>query len=266
MKIGASTGTLFPDFLTEDAVDVLARLGFSTIEVLPQTFGEYLPAFSRVVAGRVRDAGISVHSVHTLHHLHDVFSPYRRRRQEGVELFAQVIEFAAMLDARCLIWHGLSLRDRDATWDDFREMLARLSDMACRAGLTLSLENVSWCRVRDRASVAQVRDWELPVGFTFDPFQAAEAGIDPVVLPGAMGNRLINVHLSDYRAGQGRHLPPGEGTLPWRKVIEAVIATGYSGPLIIEGNCRADLSRLVDAREFVSELVRREIEDSTGIQ
>lgn len=257
MLIGASTGTLYPHQLTEDAVETLARMGFPAAEVVLQTAGEYEAGFVRALECRARAAGTSVTSVHTLTGLHPLFDPYPRRRDEGRAALQRAIEAAATLGARTLIWHGPTLRDlpEGVASGQFREVLADVAAAAAEAGVTLTLENVSWCVVRDAERVQAVRAWGLPVGFTFDPFQAAEAGVDAVDLIDAMGDALVNVHLSDHAPGGRRHLPVGEGVIPWRAILGRVRAAGYTGPLILEGNCDGDLSRLERSRQVLTDLL-----------
>lgn len=257
MLIGASTGTLYPHQHTEDAVETLARLGFPAIEVVLQTAGEYEPGFVRALAARAHAGGTAVTSVHTFTALHLLFDPYPRRRAEGRRALLRAIDAAATLGARVLIWHGPTRRDlpEGVASERLRAVLADLGDVAAAAGVTLSLENVSWCLVRDAESVQVVRGWGLPVGFTFDPFQAAEAGVDGGELLDAMRGALVNVHLSDHAPGGRRHLPVGEGTIAWRNLLTWLRAIGYTGPLILEGNCEGDVSRLLRSRQVVADLV-----------
>src|SRR4029453_15622378 len=72
--------------------------------------------------------------------------------------------------------------------------------------------------------------------FSFDPFQADEAGANPFMILSAMEGRVFDVHLSDRREHDpgNRHLPPGEGDLPWPALLRAIAGT-YSGPLMLEG-------------------------------
>jgi hypothetical protein len=74
------------------------------------------------------------------------------------------------------------------------------------------------------------------LGFVFDPFQAMRAEANPFMILAAMGNRLVNVHISDYAEGapEHHHLPPGEGAIPWSALLRAIAGSGYRGPLILE--------------------------------
>jgi len=93
----------------------------------------------------------------------------------------------------------------------------------------------------------------LPVGFTFDTFQAGESGTDPAALIHAMNSRLTTVHLADHAPGSPRHLPPGEGALDWHAILRALQTAGYTGPLILEPAHVKDPATLLRARDFMQQ-------------
>src|SRR5262249_17937420 len=154
--------------------------------------------------------------------------------EEGEALFPQAIEGAARLGAKAVVWHGLTRQeanDEDAS-SAFLHVTERYALACAEASLTLAIENVSWCAL---ASVREVLLFgsgigELgpkgSIGFAFDPFQAAEAGANPFMMLAAMEAHLVDVHLSDHKP-ERRHLPPGEGDLPWPALIRAIVAAGY---------------------------------------
>ena len=262
MIVGASTGTLYPAMLTEDAVDRLAALGFERIEILLQTAGEHGAPFAKLLSHRLGDAGIGARSVHTFTSLLPFYDPYTRRREEAFARFQQVVDLSATIGATHIVLHGPRRRDdsSEADWQAFRETLALLASTSGEAGVQLTVENVSWCLVRDVETVECLRSWRLPVGLTFDPFQAAEAGADPLRLLAAMGGDLANVHLSDYAPDMARHLPIGEGTLDFRAILSACRDAGYVGPFILETSAGDDFDGLISSRRRVTELLA-EIED-----
>src|SRR5690606_37065689 len=96
------------------------------------------------------------------------------------------------------------------------------------------------------------------IGFVFDPFQAAEAGANPFMMLAAMGNRIVNVHISDYSEENPglRHLPPGDGDLPWSALIRAIAGSGYSGPMMIEGPLGTDDEAITRVRRKIDPLIR----------
>lgn len=251
---------------TEEVPDAAARAGLFELEVMLQTPGEYSAGFMRELGARCRAAGSKVHAIHLWQQLHPLLSPYARRAREGRTLFARAIDGAVDLGGKVVVWHG-PRRDELRTADDQARFLDAVADRgaACAAaGLKLAIENVSWCAlasVRDvMAFAASVREFDPRaerIGFAFDPFQADEAGANPFMILSAMEGRVFDVHLSDrLEDGSGhRHLPPGEGSLPWPALLRAISGV-YSGPLLLEGVVGDDLARLDSARRYLDPLLR----------
>jgi hypothetical protein len=251
---------------TEEVPERAAALGIHTVELMLQTAGEYDPTYIANLAARVRDAGVTVRSVHTMHRLHPLFDRYPRRREEGRALFERGIEAAAALGADVVVWHGArsgEVRDVEG-WERFVEVTAELAAACGRAGVTLGLENVSWCAlatVRDIVRMATRMDEIGPpqhLGFVFDPFQAMRADANPFMILAAMGNRLVNVHISDYSEDRPdhTHLPPGDGSLPWSALLRAIAGGGYGGPMILESPLGDGAATLERVRGFIEPRIR----------
>jgi uncharacterized protein len=265
VTIGISSGAFYPHTLTEDVPFAAARLGVSAIEVMLQTPGEYDPAFIARLATNAETAGVTIHSVHTLEQLHPMLDRYPRRAEEGRALFQRGIDAAAALGATVLVWHGArkqQVRSPEG-WERFVTLTRELADACGEAGVTLGLEN------HVNGALSQVRDvvefakrlgdigTRQQVGFVFDPFQAAEAGANAFMMLAAMGNRIANVHISDYseRDPGLRHLPPGDGDLPWSALVRAIAGSGYSGPMMIEGPLGRDNATITRVRAKLEPLI-----------
>jgi sugar phosphate isomerase/epimerase len=266
VQLGTSTGAFYPHTLTENVPFAARQLGISTIEVMLQSHGEYDPAFLRTVASNARAAGVTVHSMHLLSRVHPFFDPYSRRVEEAHTLFRQAVDGAVELGARVIVWHGPDSHQvaTDEGWERFID-LARMLAITCgEAGMTLGIENVSYGAVSQVRNVVNLalRLEEIgtseQVGFVFDPFQAAEAGANPFMVLAAMGNRLVNVHISDYRNHDSavRHLLPGDGDLPWSALIRAVAGSGYRGPIMVEGPLRTGDDSMERVRKTLEPLIR----------
>lgn len=266
VTIGVSSGAFYPHTPTEDSPFIAARRGLSTIEVMLQTPGEYAPAFVSRLAENARTAGISIYSLHTMEPLHPMLDRYPRRAAEARALFQQGIEAAATVGAQVLVWHGARRTQVTSPegWERFIALTRELAAACGEAGVTLALENHSLgalTQVRDVVDFAK-RLGDIgsrrQIGFVFDPFQAAEAGANPFMMLAAMGNRIVNVHISDYKEddpGQ-RHLPPGDGDLPWSALVRAIAGSGYSGPMMIEGPLGQDDTTITRVRERLNPLIR----------
>jgi predicted metal-dependent hydrolase len=165
-----------------------------------------------------------------------------------------------------LVWHG-ARRKQVETEEGRERFLALTRELAgeCgEAGITLGLENhaiSALAQVRDVVDLAK-RLGDIgsrrEIGFVFDPFQAAEAGANPFMMLAAMGNRIVNVHISDYSEENPglRHLPPGDGDLPWSALIRAIAGSGYSGPMMIEGPLGTDDEAITRVRRKIDPLIR----------
>jgi len=266
VQLGASSGAFYPHTPTEDAPLLASSLGISAIEIMLQTQGEYDPAFIRRVANNAAATGVEVTSVHTLTRLHPFFDPYPRRVVEGRALFQLAIEACVALGAKVLVWHGPNRTQvaNDDGWERFIALSRELARACGEAGITLGIENVSYgplARVRNVVNFAtRLKDLgsRRHIGFVFDPFQAAEAGANPFMMLAAMGNRVVNVHMSDYREHDrgARHLLPGDGDLPWSALLRSIAGSGYSGPIMIEGPLGSDGSGIARVRQTLEPLLR----------
>lgn len=266
VELAMSSGALYPHTATEDIPAAAAARGFRTVELMLQTAGEYDPVFIENLARNAREADVHVYSIHTMATLHHLMSPYHRRAEEGRKLFQQAIDAAAILGARVVVWHGPTKTEvaTDAGWERFLAISRELATACGEAGVTLGIENVSRCALSQVRHVANFAR-ELgnlgtreEIGFVFDPFQASEAGANPFMMLAAMGNRVVNVHISDYLENEpsARHLPPGEGDLPWPALIRAIAGSGYSGPLMIEGALGENHETLHRVRQRLEPLIR----------
>jgi sugar phosphate isomerase/epimerase len=251
-EIGVSTAALYPTHLTEDALTVAGELGFPVVEVFLQTREEYMPAFGKTLDQRRRAFGTRIHSLHLHSDFFELWSPYPRMLHEARERFQHTLDIAARLGAQALTWHGIRFGLKNPAFvARFLDSTAWAAEQARAAGVTLCLENVSWCYLRTPEQIRTIDEHGVPVGFTFDSFQAGETPTDPATLIRAMDGRLTTVHLADYDPSGPRHLPLGEGKLDWLAILRALEAVGYDGPLIIELAGVDNLDTLRASRAFI---------------
>jgi sugar phosphate isomerase/epimerase len=265
LRLGISSGSLYPWAVTEATPEIAAGWGIRDIELLLQTPGEHSPEFLRGVVREATKRGLKVNSIHPYQELFSLFSAYQRRTDEALLSFERVIETAGELGIKAIVWHGLD-RPFSITPERKALMLKHTERLAARcheAGVTLALENASasaLATVRDLfAFLPRIPELGPPgsIGFTFDSFQAAEAGANPFMVLAAMEGYIANVHLSDAIEGDPavRHLPPGDGSLPWAALIRAIAGSGYRGPMLIEGPLDPDGAAWNRARATIEPLV-----------
>ncbi len=262
-EIGVSTAALYPTHLTEDALTAAGELGFPVAEVFLQTREEYTPAFGKVLDERRRAFRMRVHSMHLHNDFFELWSPYPRMLTEARERFLHTLEIATLLEAQALTWHGIRFGFKNPAFvARFLESTTWAAEQAHAAGVTLCLENVSWCYLRTPEQIRTLDEHNVPVGFTFDSFQAGETPTDPAALIRAMDGRLTTVHLADYDPAGPRHLPLGAGKLNWLAILHALDTVGYSGPLIIELAGVENVETLRASRTFIEQQIARYNADS----
>jgi sugar phosphate isomerase/epimerase len=129
----------------------------------------------------------------------------------------------------------------DDAWPD--EVVADLqetADLAAERGLLLALETEKPCYGASGQSMARLIDeigrencganWDPQNHFSYNG-ESFRAGYE------ALGDRVIHVHVKDALVesdGKRRTVPPGEGQVGWREQIDALIADGYGGYMVIE--------------------------------
>jgi sugar phosphate isomerase/epimerase len=258
--IGVSTGTFYPFQTMEHALHSINELGYEVAELFLQTPSEYTPIYARRILRTVLSRGIRVHSVHLHTRDFDIFSPYPPRRADSDALFRQALELASGIGAKVVNWHGARLEEieKGLSYETIWESVARWHGWALDAGLTLTLENVSWCMLRTPEHIAEALAAIPDLHFTFDSFQAAEVGIPPDEMVQAMRGHIATVHLSDFDPRGARHLPPGRGIIDWQALLLTLADVGYDGPLLLElshQTAESYESALAEGRDFLTNLI-----------
>lgn len=269
LRVGLSTGALYPGTPTERVAEIAAGWGVADLELMLQTPGEHAPAFVRDAVDRARSQGIDVRALHSYQQFFPMVTPYARRTDEAFALFATLIEATGGAGVPVIVWHGPSRDEVSAPdqWGPFLTVTSRLAELAHAAGVTIALENVSWCvlaTVRDCFALAN----RLPelgppgsLGFTFDPFQALKARANPFMILNAMAGHLVEAHLADISEealDAAPHPPralPGRGDIPWSALLRAIKGAGYRGPMMLETPFGSDGDGWRETCAFIDPLI-----------
>ena len=198
------------------------------------------------------------------------------RRREHHRLLPEMIPLARAFDSRFLIIHAPKASSMDDRLGQeyaaaVKSCVQELSDLSLR----LCVENQAVFRPRDRgyalctpASLRQFAD-EHDLVVTLDTAHAASFPYDLLEAYETLRDRLVNVHLSDFRGDLAiphwfnmhsffkHHQLPGDGDLPLREFLHRLRADRYEGLVTVEvspfaleawrsGRARAYLARCLD--------------------
>lgn len=241
MEIGVSSASFYP-LETEHAVTELIRLGFSKTELFLNSESEFDPVYCKALRKQLDAAGVSVLSVHAYTAAVEgifFFGDYPRRTADSINAYRKYFAAAEILGAKYFTFHG----DRTLTGkrsihqtpiEKHSEVLFRLAAAAKEHGVLLTQENVSWCTSADPEYIRGLKEnLGDAIGYTLDLKQARRANVPWQAYFEAMGDRLVNLHISDTR-GEKTSLLPGFGDFDYREFYRFLKNFGYSGDSIIE--------------------------------
>jgi len=260
MEIGISSASFYP-LETEFAVSELIKLGFRKTELFLNSESEFEFEYCQKLRSTLDAAGVSVVSVHAYTAAVEgiyFFGDYPRRTADSIEAYRKYFRAAEILGAKYFTFHG----DRTLTGgrsvhqtpiERHSEVLFRLANAAKEHGILIAQENVSWCTSADPAYIRGLREnLGDVIGYTLDLKQARRANIPWQAYADAMGDRIVNLHISDVK-GDKTSLLPGCGDFDYIEFYRFLKKFGYKGDSIIEVY-REDYNQffeLVDAKRYV---------------
>ena len=186
----------------------------------------------------------------------DMRAVVQKRMMQGLEACEYLGADMMVIHSPFTIWDYNNFdADEGAREALFRRCKRNLGEAVKRAeeiGCVIVVENVE-----DRDPLARV---ELAKSFESDAIKVSLdtghaqmvqglGGAPPVdYYIKAAGKSLAHIHLQDADAYADRHWPPGEGTLRWRNIFEAIHRHCDNPRLILELN---DKNKLVQGAEFL---------------
>lgn len=258
MKVGISTATFFSKVLTEDSFSVIQRCGGECAEVFLTTRYEYEPAFADLLAERT--GGLEIFSVHALNTQFEpeLFNAVPRTRRDAEELYRKVLDVGRKLGAKCYTFHGRMRLKRNMVIspEAAGRRMKELGDIALDYGVKLCFENVHWAMFNSPEFFVEAKEFCPNVGAVLDIKQARQSGRDWREYISVMGDRLMNVHLSDCDENGAIKLI-GRGCFPFEELARTLKDGGYDGPLMIEqyADNYGDVSEVADAVRYLKHIV-----------
>ena len=267
MKVGISTASIFNKTMVEDIPAMLAPLGCREIEVFLNTFSEYRADFVRLLRKRIDDAGLAVYSVHPMSSQFEsqLFSIHPRQKADALAIYREALHAARILGATHYVMHGsphLGGTAKNLELERIAPIFRELLDVAAEYGITLCLENVSWCFFHAPAFGAELKErlGDHRLKFVLDIKQAVRSGEDPFAFVEAVGEDMENWHLCDYafdEAGKLSLKMPGQGQCDFLNLAKAMVGKGYSGPAFIEvySDMYTDLQELKSSFDHMKDIL-----------
>ncbi len=259
MRIGISNAVLYPES-SEITIEKLSGAGFDLFEFFYNCDYEATSEFLGEIKSKSNGADfVSIHPYTAFAEGVLFFSACERRTVESIEKYRKVFLAAKELGVSYFTFHGDRFygasAKKYALSEDSEKTLSRLSGVAKECGIRLCLENVSWCKSSSVEYVSDVSERVAEIGFTLDLKQARRAGIDYKEYIKVMGDKLCNIHVSDFDEARDCLLP-GKGKFDFYRFREELESIGYKGDILIEVYSQnfSDFSELAKSKEFLEKI------------
>ncbi len=161
-------------------------------------------------------------------------------RNRRIDFHCRAIDIASSLGSQCVsLWSGI-LRDGatdDEAWRRLTEGLGKVIEHAARKQVVLGFEPEPGMFVDTMERFARLRErvdspW---LRLTLDVGHLHCMGEVPIADQiDRWGERIVNVHIEDMRAGVHEHLMFGEGEIDFPPVLDALARAGYQGGVHVE--------------------------------
>ena len=189
----------------------MLRLGYRRFEVFLNAMEELSSPFLRGLGERARAYGASFVSVHPFTSAAEstlLFGDYPRRTREGFDFYRRYLAAAAQLGARWVVIHGQPQGHGALSDEGYWRRFGELYQLGKEEGAFPAQENVRQHRsARPEFIAGMARYLGEDCAFVLDVKQCRMAGARVEDMVGAMGPRLVHVHLSDAAPGRPCLLP-----------------------------------------------------------
>lgn len=235
MKIGMSSSCFYPENI-EDGFKKVGELGTKTAELFVNSPCEMQSPIINELLAIQKNYGINIRTVHPFTSAFETFfffSAYDRRRYDGIEFYKRYFEAANRFGAEAVVFHGgLSKSDTDVEF--YAQCYSLLHNAAREQGIFIAHENVVDHMCSSPEYMKNLADY---IGDDFrmvlDIKQCRRSGEDEYKFIKLLGDKIIQVHISDYDIGKDC-LAPGIGKYDFAKLFFELKNAGYDKTALIE--------------------------------
>jgi sugar phosphate isomerase/epimerase len=236
-----------------DALEILAEIGYRSVAITldhgplnpfaadwPAHLSRLKETLRRLKLKNVIETGARF--LLDARHKHEptLVSVGKAERNKRVDFLQRAIDAASVLDSDCVsLWSGIRLGDDsdEAVLERLAESLRQVVRHATNSGVTIGFEPEPGMFIDTMKSYSRLLQWiDAPhLQLTLDVGHLWCQGELPIAdYIARWGQRIVNVHIEDMRAGVHEHLMFGEGQMHFPPILESLAKTGYKGGLHVE--------------------------------
>jgi sugar phosphate isomerase/epimerase len=214
LELYSVRGELAKDLL--GTVAAVGKMGYQVVEFYAP-YLDWTPATAKSVRNVLDDTGLKCHSTHNNG---PSFTP------DGLK---KAIELNQIIGSKYLIMASAPHIAGIDGWKALGDQLTALSEQLKPMRMATGYHNhqVEWRPVEGKRPMdVLAASTPKDVVLQLDVGTCVEVGADPVAWINANPDRIKSVHCKDWAPGRGYNVAFGEGDAPWKRIFDAVEATG----------------------------------------
>lgn len=234
-RIGVSTACYYP-LETEKALKRICGRGVKSCEIFLNTTSELEDDYIKRIKNLLSDNDAAVTSLHpfaSFSESYSLFSSYKRRFYDTLELYKRYFEVMNIIGANILVIHG-GKPSLSIFHEEYFERFGELSALSKTFGLRVAQENIVHYLSESPEFILKMKE---ALGDLFymvlDIKQAYRAGGSPDDFISAVGKDIVHVHLSDHNQKRDC-IPPLTGDFDYLHLFNSLEKVGYNGDYTIE--------------------------------
>lgn len=261
MQVGISTASLFGRFVTEDALEFLAKNNVKCAEVFLESYCEYNKEFGNIIAQKKGQT--NVHSVHVLTTQFEpqLYSLNERAKKDSFVLLDMAMSSAQLFGAKYYTFHGGARFKKTPftiNYERVSQITQQIIDTAKKRNITLAYENVHWGYYNYIGFFDEIRKRTTGLKATLDIKQARQSNIHYSEFIKEMNSDIVTVHLSDINEN-GKMCLPGSGITDFYDIFSRLKDVGFDGALLIEAyqSDFENYEQLFGSLEYLNQLAQK---------
>lgn len=214
LELYSVRGELAKDLL--GTVAAVGKMGYEVVEFYAP-YLDWTPEQAKGVRKVLDDTGLKCHSTHNNG---PSFTP------DGLK---KAIELNQIIGSKAIVMASAPRATGIDAWKALGDELTAVSAQLKPLGMATGYHNhqVEWRPVDGKRPMDVIAaSTPKDVILQFDVGTCVEVGADPIAWITANPGRIKSVHCKDWAPGRGYNVAFGEGDAPWKKIFDAVEATG----------------------------------------
>lgn len=236
MDLGVSSSCLYP-LEIEKALKELGELGVKHTELFFNTPSELHNPILREIVEIKNYYGMDIATFHPYMSFAEgfyIYSKYKRRFYDSLEMYKPMWEAAAETGAKYFIMHGAKI-PLEIEKEEYAERFHLFNKEARKSGITVAHENVVYY-ASETPSFMKFMKETLGEEFkaVLDVKQARRAKQNPYDFIDVLGDSIVHLHLSDFDNKNDCLLPSEKGFFDFKAYLDFFREKGYEGKALIE--------------------------------